>query len=141
MTFDHEFTTQVLAKHIDGYGHVNNAVYLQFFEEARWDWIQQGGGDRDLVQSSGVGPIVVGIELRFSRELIEGDKITVKSTQEGEIGRVYTLKQLIYKESGEMACKASYRLAFMDIKARKIVEAPQKWREVLMAPILARGKV
>ena len=27
--------------HLDGYGHVNNARYLEFLEEARWTFFQE----------------------------------------------------------------------------------------------------
>ena len=27
--------------HLDGYGHVNNARYLEFLEQARWHYFQQ----------------------------------------------------------------------------------------------------
>jgi thioesterase-3 len=27
--------------HLDLFGHVNNARYLEFLEEARWDWFEQ----------------------------------------------------------------------------------------------------
>ena len=37
------FHTQIKENHLDGFGHVNNAIYLQFFEEARWEMITQGG--------------------------------------------------------------------------------------------------
>ncbi len=131
MTFDHEFRTQIKSKHIDGYGHVNNAVYLQLFEEARWDWIALGGGSRDMVEELGVGPIVADIEVRFSRELKEGEKIIIRSTRETPLAKVYWLKQVIYKESGEIACKSRYRLAFMDIKKRVLAEPPQGWIDVL----------
>jgi len=131
MTFDHEFRTQIESKHIDGYGHVNNAVYLQLFEQARWDWITLGGGSRDMVEELGVGPIVADIEVRFSRELKEGEKIFIRSTRETPLAKVYWLKQVIYKESGEIACKSRYRLAFMDIKKRVLAEPPQEWIDVL----------
>lgn len=29
--------------HLDGYGHVNNARYLEFLEEARWTFFQEIG--------------------------------------------------------------------------------------------------
>ncbi len=131
MTFDHEFRFQIKAEHIDTYGHVNNAVYLQILEAARWDWIAKGGGDRDLVKKMNVGPIVVDIEIRFSRELLEGENIVIRSKHDGEIGPTYRLNQFIYKENGEIACKAKYRMAFLDMKRRKIVSPPEEWVKIL----------
>lgn len=131
MTFDHEFNTQIEPKHIDGYGHVNNAVYLQLFEQARWDWISKGGGSRDMIEALGVGPVVVQIEIRFSRELLVNENIIIKSANEGTLGKTYWLSQTIYKDNGDIACKSRFRLAFIDIKKRVIVDPPQKWIDVL----------
>ena len=132
MDFDHEYKTQVKAHHIDSYGHVNNAAYLQLLEEARWDWIRLGGATRELVQELGVGPIVVDIEIRFSRELKEGEEITIKSKRDGEVMKMYSLKQIIYKANGEIASKAKFRMAFLNIRDRKMVDPPQAWVDVLM---------
>jgi acyl-CoA thioester hydrolase len=132
MTFDHEYRTQIESRHIDGYGHVNNAVYLQLFEQARWDWIDLGGGSRDLVKEIGVGPVVVEIQLRFSRELLEGEKIAIRSARETPLGKTYWMNQIIYKEDGMIACKARFRLAFINIHKRIITDPHPRWVEVLM---------
>ena len=29
--------------HLDGYGHVNNACYLEFLEQARWTYFRRAG--------------------------------------------------------------------------------------------------
>ncbi|MEZ4816166.1 MAG: acyl-CoA thioesterase [Bdellovibrionota bacterium] len=130
---------KIESKHIDGYGHVNNAVYLQLFEEARWDWIQKGGGNRELVAELGVGPIVVDIEIRFSRELKENEEITIRSGNEGAMGKVYWLRQTIFKANGDIACKAKYRMAFLDIKKRVITEPHPRWVEVLTKSLKGNG--
>ncbi|EBQ5939609.1 thioesterase, partial [Salmonella enterica subsp. enterica serovar Enteritidis] len=33
-------TIKVIGYHIDAFGHVNNARYLEFLEAARWDWLE-----------------------------------------------------------------------------------------------------
>lgn len=35
-----DFTVRVLNYHLDGYGHVNNARYLEFLEAARWHFFE-----------------------------------------------------------------------------------------------------
>jgi acyl-CoA thioesterase FadM len=91
-----------------------------------------------MIQEIGVGPVVVDIQIRFSRELVAGDNIIIRTKHEGDIGRTYDLTQYIFKENEEVACKAKIRLAFLDIKLRKIVEAPNIWKEILMRPVKLR---
>lgn len=135
MTFDHEYRTQVESRHIDGYGHVNNAVYLQLFEAARWDWIRLGGGSRELVTETGIGPVVVEVNIRFSRELLEGEKIVIRSARETALNKTYWLNQIIHKEDDLVAAKARFRLAFIDVKKRMITDPHPKWVEVLMKDV------
>jgi len=40
---------KVRGYHLDFYQHVNNARYLEFLEEARWEWLENLGRDADLV--------------------------------------------------------------------------------------------
>ena len=91
MIFTHEFKTSVLPEHVDLYGHVNNAQYLQILESARWDWIEKFGGTRDLVQKLGVGPIVLEINIQFLKELKASEAILIKSKREVKIGRLFTV--------------------------------------------------
>ena len=43
----HEYPMTILEHHLDTFGHVNNAMYLQLFETARWQWITDGGDGFD----------------------------------------------------------------------------------------------
>ncbi len=40
---EHEYQLLIHEGHLDSFGHVNNATYLNLFEEARWDWITARG--------------------------------------------------------------------------------------------------
>ena len=51
--------------HLDTFGHVNNARYLELFEQARWDLITDNGFGLDYVKSSGTGPVILELTLRF----------------------------------------------------------------------------
>lgn len=51
---------------MDAYGHLNNATYLRFFEEARIQWITAGG--RPMVADN-QGPVVANIFCNYLRQL------------------------------------------------------------------------
>ena len=51
--------------HLDFYGHVNNATYLQLYEEARWQFITDNGYGFEKIKSSGLGPVILEIKIRF----------------------------------------------------------------------------
>jgi thioesterase-3 len=137
MLFTHEFKTSILSEHVDLYGHVNNAQYLQILETARWDWIEKFGGTRDLVQNLGVGPIVLEINIQFLKELKAEEKILIKSKREAKVGRIFTQEQEIINSVGECACKAIFKMGFLNLQTRRLVEPPFEWREILEERLVA----
>ena len=56
--------------HLDGYGHVNNARYLEFLEEARWAFFEEHGL---LSEIDGLMLVVVRTDIRYRRAAVEGD--------------------------------------------------------------------
>ena len=130
MVFTHEYRCQVRAEQVDSYGHVNNAQYLQMFELARWEWIGPWGGNKALAEELGVGPIVIEITVRFLKELKLGDNLVVKSKREGHLGRIFRIDHEIIDPSGECACRANFRMGFMNLNTRRLVEPPHLWREI-----------
>ena len=53
----------ITEKHLDTFGHVNNAVYLELYEEARWDMITKNGWGLDKVIKEKIGPIITSINM------------------------------------------------------------------------------
>jgi len=59
--------------HLDGYGHVNNARYLEFLEEARWTFFQE----HDLLSElKDIMLVVARVDIRYRRPSLEGDVLT-----------------------------------------------------------------
>ena len=74
MNISYEYNFMVLEAHLDTFGHVNNATYLQLYEEARWDFITNNGYGLDRVKETGIGPIIVEVNLTFKKELEIGKR-------------------------------------------------------------------
>ena len=65
----HEYELLIHEAHLDTFGHVNNAKYLEVLEEARWDFITRNGYGLDEVVRTRIGPTILEINLRFQREI------------------------------------------------------------------------
>lgn len=130
-----EYRFQVLEKHLDSFGHVNNAVYLELFEEARWDFITARGYGLDEIKKTQIGPVILEVELKFKRELLNREWITVKSyTIEKEHRLIGSLSQEMIKESsGKVAATLDLKVALMDLKERKLIKADDKWLHAIGA--------
>ena len=62
-------TIRIRGYHLDGYGHVNNARYLEFLEEARWAYFEQ---HQLLPLLQGDMIVVARIDIRYRRPSTAG---------------------------------------------------------------------
>ncbi|MBF0360414.1 MAG: acyl-CoA thioesterase [Oligoflexia bacterium] len=117
-----KYEIKILEKHLDTLGHVNNAVYLQLLEEARWDFITERGFGIDEVLKRKIGPIIISTEIKYRRELKNRESITIESYVVQIMDRLrYKLKQVIYCEGEKVAAEALFVMGFMDLEKRKLV--------------------
>lgn len=110
----HETTIAVRGYHLDMYGHVNNARYLEFLEEARWAWLE----DRlDLAPLLSRGPalFVVRMEIDYRQPAGIGDRLTV-TTQLARTGRrSMTISQTIRRGgTDQLVAEALLTLVLVD---------------------------
>jgi YbgC/YbaW family acyl-CoA thioester hydrolase len=124
------FEYQVLIKenHLDSFGHVNNAVYVQLYEEARWDFITKNGFGLDIIQQHQKGPVLLDLQVRFKRELKNREIITITSqTIEVKNSKIMTLEQKMITSNGKVASEALFTVGFFDLKERKLINAEPEW--------------
>ena len=107
--------------HADFYGHVNNARYLEFFEEDRWAQMESKI-DLQKWARNGLVFLVVNINVNYRQAVNVGEVVTV-STGIEEIGaRSVVLKQEVrFKSSGEVAADALVTFVVID-RSGKAVE-------------------
>jgi len=124
------FEYQVLIKenHLDSFGHVNNAVYIQLYEEARWDFITTNGFGLDIVQQHQKGPVLLDLQVRFKREIKNREMIKITSqTIEIRNSKIIILEQKMLKADGKVASEALFTVGFFDMKKRKLINAEPEW--------------
>ncbi len=83
--------------HIDTLGHVNNATYLQIMEEARWEMITVRGYGLDKIKDSGMGPVILEVNLKFLNEIRLREKIEIQTSLIEYKGKIGKLLQKIIK--------------------------------------------
>lgn len=104
MEYDSEI--RVRGYHADFYGHVNNARFLEFFEEGRWAKLENVLDLRQLVKKGYVF-LVVNINVNYRRAVPVGETILVGTTVENIGNKSVALKQeIVFKESLEVAADA-----------------------------------
>ena len=108
---------KVRGYHLDVYQHVNNARYLEFLEEARWDGLENSNG---VTARGKPGPAVL------------GDVLTVSSKLEQLNGKSGTLSQVVtLNPNGEVVADALITFVCIDLKTQKALPLEGELREKL----------
>ncbi|RYZ04886.1 MAG: acyl-CoA thioesterase [Myxococcales bacterium] len=124
----HRYRIQILERHLDTFGHVNNATYLELFEEARWDWITRNGYGIERVQAERRGPTILEIKIAFKRELRNRAWIEIVSWMESYPSRVGTAVQQMLDDDGNVCCEARFVIGLFDLTERKLISPTPAWR-------------
>jgi YbgC/YbaW family acyl-CoA thioester hydrolase len=123
--FKYEMT--IKEAHLDTFGHVNNATYLQIYEEARWQLATENGYGLEKIKETGLAPIILEINLRFIKELQLRKKIIIHS-QTGEFtSKIGVIKQWISDIDGNLCADTEMKIGLFDTHKRKLVEPTQDW--------------
>ena len=127
----HDYELLIQEQHLDTFGHVNNAAYLQILEEARWDLVTGRGYGLEEVHRRQVGPTILEIQLRFRRELRNRQRVTIRSWVESYSGKVGRFCQNILDQAGEVCCEAVFTVGLFDLRARKLIPPTPEWLAAL----------
>lgn len=117
-----EYLTEIKVRgyHADFYGHVNNARYLEFFEEDRWAHLES---KIDLRQWAKQGLIflVVNINVNYRKAVPVGEVLVVSTRLEKVSNRSVVLKQeILIKESLAVAADALITFVISDKSGRAV---------------------
>ncbi|MFF8571778.1 acyl-CoA thioesterase [Streptomyces sp. NPDC015408] len=121
----------------DTQGHLNQAVYLNYAEHARWSLLDAAGIRQADLVARGVGPVALETTIRFRRELLAGDEVEVTCAFEWGEGKTFRIHQIIRKPDGTVAAEVEGVGGLMDLKARKLVADPrERFKELAADPAL-----
>jgi len=122
-----EYSFVVTEDLLDGYHHVNNARYLDLYENARWHILEQSGLGREMVNKNKVGPVIIEVNVRFSRELLPGEEIKIITSSRRKNELVFYFDQQMINSKGEIASKAVFTTSLFDLEKRKMIKADANW--------------
>lgn len=122
----YSYPLTILEIHLDVFGHVNNAVYLTLFEEARWDMITKNGYGLEKILETGLGPVILEINLKFQKELRLREEIVIETAILSYTKKVGKMVQKMIR-SGETCCTAELTFGLFSLKERKLVMPTPEW--------------
>ncbi|MDQ0937175.1 acyl-CoA thioesterase [Streptomyces turgidiscabies] len=110
----------------DVQGHVNQSVYLNYAEHARWSLLHAAGISQAELMSRGVGPVALETTIRYQRELRAGDEVEVTCDFVWGEGKTFRIRQTIRKADGTVAAEITAVGGLMDLTVRKLVADPKE---------------
>jgi thioesterase-3 len=124
-------TIKVRGYHLDLYGHVNNARYLEFLEEARWALIETHINLGEL-KNRGYAFVIVNININYRHAAGLGDVLEIRSNLE----RIKTKSAVVHQvitlaESGKPIADADITFVILDIHSNKVVPIAGELRVML----------
>ena len=123
----HEYPIVIREHHLDTFGHVNNAAYLDILEEARWDLITRNGYGLEEVHRLKVGPTVLELQIRFVREIRNRQQVTIRTWLESYSGKIGKLAQQVRDEADDLCTDALFTIGLFDLTARRLVRPTPEW--------------
>ncbi|MFB9885359.1 acyl-CoA thioesterase [Balneatrix alpica] len=131
------FTTKLKVHgfHLDSFGHVNNARYLEFLEAARWDWLA-ASDCMQVLQQEQVVFAIVNININYKAEARLGDVLDI-SCAVGRLGeKSVQLTQEVRRERDQVVvADATITFVFMDVRTRQARPVEGRLRELMLAAV------
>ena len=131
-------TIKVRGYHLDVYQHVNNARYLEFLEEARWQWLEEADAFNWLMAQK-LAFVVVNININYRRPAVLGDCLVIESDVSQLSSRSGIIAQrVLLADDRTVVADALLTFVCIDLQTQKAVPLEGELRERLAALMTGR---
>lgn len=124
-------TLKVRNYHIDSYGHVNSANYLNFLEDARTAFLEEMGFRIEELLQQGIVIFLADIAVQFKKPAVNGDELVIYGWHD-QLKRVKLSwkQEIVNRQTGELIATAKTSAAFL--RNGKIIPIPAEIREKML---------
>lgn len=132
-------TLRVRGYHLDGYGHVNNARYLEFLEEGRWGYFDDRPELARRFASGNPALVAVNLNINYRLAAVAGDDLEVL-TRIAELGsksaRMY--QEIRRVRDGKPVVDADLTFVLLDVRAQQSMAIEGEIRQALEPLVLSK---
>jgi thioesterase-3 len=115
----HTIDIKIRGYHLDLFGHVNNARYLEFLEEARWAAFEKSV-DLEALARKGFAFTVVNININYRRPALMNDLLIVETSMAEWRRRSAVVRQEVKnKDSEELVADAAVTFVILDTQKQR----------------------
>jgi thioesterase-3 len=136
----HTSQIKVRGFHLDIYQHVNNARYLEFLEEARWEYLEESG-DIEFFQSLGLAWVILNININYRASATMGHTLDIETSLSKVGGKSAVFNQKITIAGTDVAvADADITFVVLDQKTGKAVPIEGALLERMQSHLNATGE-
>ena len=128
----HKISIQIRFSDIDGVGHVNNAVYNDYFDIGRLHYFKEAFG-RPVEWGKGKTLVLVHTEADYLQPTFLYDTIEVHTSVVETGARSVKMKQYIIAAGGAVRVESYSVLSTYDMDTGQSFPMPEEWREKINA--------
>lgn len=126
----HTYPVLIKEYFLDTFGHVNNAVYLTLFEDARWDLITKNGFGLEKIHETGIGPVILDIKIRFLKEIRLREEVVITTQLVSYEKKIGIIAHKIMRGDA-LCCSAEVTIGLWSLKERKLILPTPEWLRAL----------
>ena len=127
--FHHSMSIQLRWMDADAFGHVNNAMYFQYYDTAKMDYFRKVCPE--IVDKYAI--VTVHLDADFMHQVYTRDEVVEVQSAIVRIGHSsFTFRQqLVGVNDHEVKCVGNTIMVLFDIKNEKTVQFTPEWREII----------
>jgi thioesterase-3 len=115
----HTLDIKIRGYHIDVFGHVNNARYLEFLEDARWGAFEKTDGIQVLAKK-GYAFTVVNININYRKPAVVNDTLRIETQLQRLGNRSAVIHQTVKLKGGDtVVADADVTFVILDVNHNK----------------------
>lgn len=123
----HSFNIEVRTYELDSYNHVNNAVYLQYFEYARMKFLEKIGFDYQALINDGYLLYVTKATISYKHSAFLFDTLTIE-VESKKLGAVSgTIVEVACNQHGTICAEAEIGWACVRKETGRPTKLPEKY--------------
>jgi acyl-CoA thioester hydrolase len=118
---------------LDANRHVKNTIFSELATHARFRLLESHGFDQTRFESLRFGPVMIMEEIKYRRELLLGDRVTVNVLFAGlsDDGSHWSVIQEVERGDGKQAAIVTIDGGWIDLDTRKLVAPPIELLRIL----------
>ena len=120
-------TETVRFSDLDGFGHVNNAIFSTYLEQARLAWFGEAGPDEPMALQD---VILARTEIDFRSPVVFGETVEI-GLRPSRLGTKSFELEYELRSRGRVVAEARSILVGYDYETARSVEVPERWRRRL----------